>query len=243
MSRAWAVVLFVTSSIVILRAQSQQQLLLASTVTAAAGITATNTGSGLCAGGVSGSTISLGTTAATGNFIIVVISQQGAAGVGTDSKGNTYTAITATGGTTPPEGQMFYSANAVGGSSHTVPFTGTFGGACAIVFTGLTSTPFNTGGTACGGGPCEAHSADHIGNTFQPGSVALASTPSLVVTMINGTAPTSIDSSFILSGNIVFGSGVNYPVSAYYKITSTTENPTVTLASSQNTTGQNAVFK
>lgn len=201
---------------------------------AASGITATNTGNGLCAGGAAGGTISLGNTAATGNFIVVTVAYQGTTPtVGADSFGNTYTGVTATGGVTPPVGKMFYSANANGGSSHTVPFTATFGGACAIVFTGLTATPFDK----------EVHLADQIGTSAQPGSVALAGTPSLVITTINGGVPTGIDSSFINSGIIVLTGGSNYANAVYYKITSTTENPIVTLSTSANWSGQNAVFK
>ncbi len=220
---------------VVLCAQPQQQMLIANVVPAAGGgsITATNTGNGLCAGANGGTTFSLGTTAATGNFVVVAMSSQGGGQSVSDNKGNTYTAMTVTGGVTPPEGFMFYAANAAGGSSHSITTGGAFVGACAAVFTGLTSSPFDK----------EAHTADHVGTTFQAGSVALASTPSLVVTMINGTPPTSIDSSFITSGILAFSGGVNYPVALYYKITSTTENPTVSLGSSQNTTGQNAVFK
>lgn len=203
--------------------------------TAAAGpITPTNTGNGLCIGANGGTTISLGTTTATGNFIVVAVSHQGAPPTaGPDNFGNTYTAIAATGGVTPPEGLLFYSANAIGGVGHTVPFTGTFAGACAMVLTGLTATPFDK----------QAHITDHLATTVQGGSVALAGTPSLVVTMLNGGVPTGIDSSFINSGTLALGGGNNYAVALYYKISSITENPTITLSPSASTCAQNAVFK
>ncbi len=162
------------------------------------------------------------------DLIVVAISQLGIGGTLTDSKSNTWTALTAQGGAGfTRAGQLFYCASPTVGSGHTFTFTcggsGFFCGICVEAFSGVdTGTPFDAESGAAGGVP-------------QPGSITPAGANELFVAGLeHGDATSeSVDSGFTITDDIPnAGNAIGCSMSYLIETTATAQNPTWSPANS-----------
>lgn len=193
------------------------------------------------AGGSSATTAAINTTGA--NFLVVACNwdhSTTATAAVTDSKSNTWTALTTYGPTNASflAIELFYAANATVGSGHT--FTCTSSGSqptlAVAAFSNVNTTPFDVEN-----GFDSASTA-----TLQPGSVTPAGNNELFVTGAAdaGGDPSSIDSSFTITDHIA-NSGNNFGIGMAYKVQTTggAENPTWTATASNKMAVDIAVFK
>lgn len=179
-------------------------------------------------------TASIDTTGA--NFLIA--SQSGFSGLGTvsDSKSNTWTALTSHGSSSFQ--RLYYAKNAIVGSGHTFTVTGGSSGSLEVAaFSGLdTTSPFDVeAGTLATSGAAQA------------GSVTPAAANSLVIAGVayqnNGVSLSGIDLSFTITDTEP-GAGVIRGSLAYLIETSiAAKNPTWTFSGSNAWAATNAVFK
>jgi len=190
-------------------------------------------------GGSGGGTSSaVDTTGATGIYIgYALYDNPGTVSV-SDSKGNTYTALTQSGGVGSYV-RLYYCQNPTVGASHTFTVTGTaiFVAFGALAVSGsLTASSFDveSGGTASS-------------TTVQPGSVTPSQDNEILVTAVsfNVINTASINSSFTLDGQLNYSIGVNIGLGLAFKIQTTAgaENPTWTVGSSCALTTRIASFK
>lgn len=195
--------------------------------------------SGSGVGDPNATTSAIDTTGA--DLLIVAFSYYNAGGaVATmsDSKSNTWTALT-----NRPGGfattRIYYCRGGTVGSGHTFTLTGNGGGQAAIgmmAWSGSNATPFDVqnGGTSTGS------------TSVQPGSVTPSQNNSLIVashSALNGTS-LGIDSGFTMQVNINKG-GSNYPLSFSYlkQNTAAAVNPTISWTTAADATAAIAVFK
>lgn len=158
-----------------------------------------------------------------------------------DSKGNTWTALTASTVTADTQTQLFYVANPTVGSGHTVTInqTGCF---CAATFSAwsdiATATP------VAGENGATSSSATSI----QVGSVTPANGGDLCLTAVGlggSYSSLAIDSSFSIQDQIAYSGGVNYGIGVASLVTSNTnaQNPTWSWSSAVSTAARHAIFK
>jgi hypothetical protein len=133
-----------------------------------------------------------------GNFVVVsggiFNSAQGAnPGTVSDSKGNTYTALTARNSGGKVTQALYYCANATCGPGHTFTLTNGFSSLSVAVFSGVSASPFDQ---QSGVG------SNTTSTTIQPGSIAPGAANSLLVTGFTCNAASSpaigIDSGFTI---------------------------------------------
>lgn len=159
-----------------------------------------------------------------GNLVVVAVSsyQPSAAPTVSDSKGNTYTALTAQVDGTTHRIQIFYTANATVGSGHTVTITGgtSYSSASVLVFSGAkTTSPFDQQNGAAG-----------AVSPASTGSVTPTEDNEVLVAGIALGDPAttlSINASFSTPAVVYFSGGIAYGVGSAYIIqtTATAVNP------------------
>lgn len=175
-------------------------------------------------------TSGIDTTGATLLVAFVSTYEPNAAGTLSDSKGNTWTPLTAQAEATLVRGRMFYVANPTVGTGHTFTVSGTsdFPSVAAAAFSGVATTS-----------PFDAENGNHIssGLTISTGSVTPAQNNELFITGVaDGVQATgrTIDNSFTLidenpgASGQCFGTGLAYLVQG----SGSALNPQWTLAGS-----------
>jgi hypothetical protein len=177
------------------------------------------------------STFTTGAVDTSHASLLVVLLSYNAVPVLSDSKGNTWTPLTAQAGASGSS-QLYYAANPIVGAGHTFTATGVnkFAVLSMAAFAGVVSlTPFDQqNGTALG-----------AATTIQTGSITPLFSNELLIAGVAGdsgaTAPT-IDTSFVISDATAGSAGVNQMGGLAYLIETTiaAKNPTWT------TTGANA---
>jgi hypothetical protein len=226
---------YISISIVLLFALGASFLVPTSTRAAAALV------SSQCAGGTQNTvtTAAIDTTGA--NLLVIAVTfDTTATQTISDSKGNTWNALTRT--TNTSSGAVLYWSTPTSvGSSHTFSNTGTsnFSSICVMAFSGAAaSTPFD-----------QENGATNSSTTLQPGSITPSQNNEIVVTGFGfnqaGT-PVSINSSFTQpTAAIEFSSGAHYGLGMAYIIqtTATAVNPTWTRTNTQTNAARIASFK
>lgn len=189
-------------------------------------------------GASGGTTASLDTTGVT--LLIVALDYQKVAGRNlTDSKGNTWTQLTAYEDTvTNCAAVIYYCENPTVGTGHTFSTTSHFCGLTVLGVTGEDTTSYDVSNGAFGfqGG----------GSTFQPGSVTPSQNGSLIVTSVYQAA--GLPAPTIPSGYTtiaVWAVGTAFPGGCGYKIqtTAAAENPSWGVNAGGNCAANIAVFK
>jgi hypothetical protein len=189
------------------------------------------------AGGPNGGTT--GTMNSTGATLLVAwVVDEGAITV-SDSKSNTWTALTA-GTTGGISGQFFYVANPTVGSGHTCTLSGSSSFStivCAAYSNVVTTSPFD-----------QETGAVVAGTSLATGSLTPAANNSLIVTGYGGAATGttgSVDSGFTLN-QYQAGLGGNYGAEGDAYLVQTTAaaiNPTWTITPTGNMVVRMAIFK
>lgn len=188
-----------------------------------------------------GTTSSVDSTGAS--LLVVVVSSYDLSSEPTltDSKGNTWTGLTAQGpGGSNQRVRIFYAANPTVGSSHTFTLSGstTYSSVSALAFSGAkTASPFDQQNGATGGS-----------TSLATGSVTPSEDGELVVAGIAlDSAPSSltIDSGFSTPAVVYFLGGSSYGVGSAYKIQTTAAavNPTWSWTGSSGQAAAIATFK
>lgn len=199
---------------------------------------------------VTGVTANLGVNGGTtssvdstgGNFVVVAVAsyEPSAAPTVSDSKGNTYSALTAQAVSGSHRIQLFYTANATVGSGHTVTISGatSYSSASVAVFSGVkTTSPFDQqNGVASGGSP------------LSTGSVTPTEDNELVfagISMNSAPSALSINGGFSTPAVVYFVGGSAYGVGSAYLIqtTATAANPAWSWTGGDNMTAAIATFK
>lgn len=160
----------------------------------------------------------------------------------TDSKGNTWTALTKqTGSGSPATSDCYlvlnYTNNAIVGSGHTFTLTGTacYGAIATQGFSGVaTSSPFDVqNGTS-------VYTPGPTFTSVQPGSITPSANNYLLITAMSNYVDTSnssrsIDLSFNITNQIGFDGSTFLPIAMAYQIqtTATARNPTWSWSSAQ----------
>lgn len=183
-------------------------------------------------------TSAIDTTGAT--LLVVGIAKDSGGTISlSDSKGNSWTALTAT-----TQGStrciLYYAANPTVGGSHTFSNTGAFNysSICVAAFSGVaTTTPFD-----------QENGAGASSTTLATGSVTPTEDNELVITHLafSGSGlPTSIDGGFTETNDVEFGGGNNYGSTMAYLIqtTAAAANPTWTRTNSNPMATRIATFK
>jgi hypothetical protein len=192
-------------------------------------------------GGSSWTTSAIDTTGS--NFLVASISWANGGSVAvTDSKANTWTALTLV-SDSGRQSQLFYSENPTVGTSHTFTITHSGGGgnSTAVVagYSGVaTSSAFDKQSTGFTG----------YSSTVQPGSLTPAASGSLMITGLqyNKDNPPTIDSGYTIVDAIPNGFGFTYVFGAMahqIQTTITARNPTWTQDGSNPMVATHAVFK
>lgn len=156
----------------------------------------------------------------TGANLIVLFAAYEAGSTVSDSKSNTWTALTPKG--SGGVAQLFYCFNPTVGSGHTFSTTPiTYGGIFMAAFSGATSSPFDV----------ENGVAPGSGTSIQTGSVTPSLNNELIITGINlggSAASPTINSGFTQTDSINANSGVSYGGSLAYLIQTSASavNPT-----------------
>lgn len=181
------------------------------------------------AGAVSNATTAGIDTTGT-NLIVVGISQYQAVTIGSlsDSKGNTWTPLTAQSILNSQYCQLFYCFGPTVGSGHTFTWNGTsnFGSIAVAGFSGAAASPFDQQNGATNKGV----------TTLQTGSVTPSVANELIITACSfgASGVASINSGFAITDQINYLSGTREGVALAYLIqtTATAENPTWTSGAS-----------
>lgn len=193
------------------------------------------------AGSVGGAPVTTGAIDTTGaNLIVVSVSfYNTTAPALTDSKGNTWTALTARTTATNPGVRLFYCYNPTVGSGHT--FTATqavsFPTIGVSAFSGVAASPFDQESGA---------STSGAGTTYQPGSITPSENNCLLVTTVSTNTTThTINSSFVIGGTVDQSGGNHMGGGIAYKIQTTAgaENPTWSYTASSSRAAAMASFK
>lgn len=177
------------------------------------------------AGAASGGDATTSTVDSSGATLIVIgVSYYITAPTVSDSKGNTWTALTAE-VQTSASARLYYCENPTVGSGHT--FTGADGDGVAVVihvlgFSGNAATPFDA----------ETGDQTPTMTTLQAGSITPAGANELFVSLLtinNVTLDATVDSGFTALATLDSGDGVPSGILAYkIKSDATAENPTWT---------------
>lgn len=154
------------------------------------------------------------------NFIAVTVSSFAGSAEPTlsDSKGNTWTGLTAQAGAVLRQ-RLFYCVAPTVGTGHTFTVSGasSFPALAIQAFSGVNATPFGT-----------QNGTTDVGGTINTGSVTPSVNNSLFVTGLafnNPAATTAIDSSFIKTDSTIPTPADGVGAAMAYKITSGAENP------------------
>ncbi|MEY5098927.1 MAG: hypothetical protein RJA36_1646 [Pseudomonadota bacterium] len=182
--------------------------------------------SGSAVGANGGTTSGVDTTGA--NLIVLAVSRYKAGGAVTvsDSKSNTWTALTEAPVVSDGTVRLYYCYSPTVGAGHTFTASGTgiYTTIGAIAFSGAASSPFDQQST---------NYASTSGTTIQPGSITPTEDGEVIVSATefgSGATSSTIDSSFTETFDQAAGSGVNYTTTAAYLIQTTAAavNPTIT---------------
>lgn len=182
----------------------------------------------------------INTTGATLLVAVTVSYNPSGASTVTDSKTNTWTALT----TYKPTGAsnnttIWYAANPTVGTGHTfTDTTGNFNLLCVAAFSGVSSSPFETGtDTGLNGG---------LVSSIQPGSVTPAGNGELIISAgsNDGGAALLIDSSFIITDQVqaavtAYQGGLAYLIQS----TAAAVNPSWSWVGNANAASGIAVFR
>ncbi len=189
----------------------------------------THTAIGSTDGTTAGPTSSIDTTGAT---LLICSLVGGNLTIGmSDSKGNTWTALTSQDSGSGVTNTILYVKNPTVGTGHTFTFNsgGSVPAIAVAAFSGAdTTSPFDIQN----GNPSGS------GTTIQPGSITPNNNNELIITglVMRLTETASIDSGFTITDQVALAGGLNYGVALAYKIQTTAiaVNPTwtITLASS-----------
>lgn len=192
--------------------------------------------------GSSATTGSADTSGAT--LLVAVVVRESSSGAVTvsDSKGNSWTALTEpSGGASGVRCRIYYCASPTVGSGHTftAAASGLLGTILVLAFSGTSGTPFD-----------QENGANSSGNTatFQAGTITPSEDNGVVVAGVavnNGITTDTIDESYTIQEKQAFNPGVAYGGAAAYKIqtTATATNPTWTLSGNRNVSAVIASFK
>jgi hypothetical protein len=170
--------------------------------------------------GISGATTASIDTTGADLLIIVATNQRGETATPTDSKSNTWTALTASQGTTYTRSQIFYTTNPTVGSGHTFTLGGVGTAITVMAWSGAdTSSPYDV-----------ENGANGSASTIQPGTVTPSQNNSLVIAGLSfdaNSTPT-INSSFTRETYTNYLLGTNYGNASAYLIQDTlaATNPT-----------------
>lgn len=191
--------------------------------------------------GASSSTVTTNAVDTTGaNLIVVAVGSYDGltAEALTDSKGNTWTALTAYRRVGDDRVRLYYCYGPTVGSGHTFTFaaTNSFSSIAVQAWSGAASSPHD-----------QENGANAAASTIATGSVTPSENDEILVSAAVNEAGTisSIDSSFTTSNLQAAAGGLAYGVGMAYKIQTTAgaENPTWTLPSSQKTAATISTFK
>lgn len=186
-------------------------------------------------GSSGGTSASLDTTGCTLLVVSLVYQKVGGSNL-TDSKGNTWTALTSYEGPSSCGAQIYYCDNPTVGTGHTFSTTSKLGGLTVFGITGEASSAYDV----------ENGQFENTGlSSFGPGNVTPSNNGSILITSVyqqsaggSATLPTGYT-------GYTWAVGTAFPGGAGYKIqgTATTENPTWTISSSADAVANVAVFK
>lgn len=165
-----------------------------------------------------GTTTAIDTTGATLLFVCITI--DGTPNV-TDSKGNTWTPLTADGIFFGPSSKAYYCISPIVGSGHTFTIPGNFSTGNVLAFAASGPVTFDA----------ETHSGSGTSTTVQAGSITPARADELFLAQFCASASAtaaSIDSGFTISDQQPGQGGVNYAGGLAYLISSGSgaQNPT-----------------
>lgn len=169
----------------------------------------------LASAGAKQTTTGINTTGATA--IILFHGGYDTSGTVSDSKGNTWTALTE--GVNSHKGRIYYNLSPNVGTGHTFSSSQTYGAIFALVFTGETLTYSSESGST------------GSGTSASPGSISPASAGNVLITG-NAFGATysglSINSGFTITNSVAYAAGTVYGGSAAYLIqtSSSSQNPT-----------------
>lgn len=188
------------------------------------------------AGSSDGSTVTTGAIDTTGaTFLIAVVSGFGTAPTLSDSKSNSWTALTERGLGSAAE-KLFYVVSGTVGSGHTFTANNNFPSVAVIAFSGSHASPFDAE-TGAGGSS----------STLQPGSITPAEDNELLVTGLswNNANAASINGGFSIATQVAIAGGQHLAVAIAYLIqtTAAAANPTWTVTSGNDLATGMAAFK
>lgn len=156
-----------------------------------------------------------------------------------DSKSNTWIALTRKDTSTSQTSQIFYCFTPTVGTNHTFTIgpAGGFETMCIATFSGLTAFDKQSGNVN-----------DGVASTIKPGALTPTAINSLVITAVGMTTlagAASIDGGFIISDQIPFNSGLYFGTGLAYILQTSiaAADPTWTVPSSTNQAATMAVFK
>lgn len=185
-----------------------------------------HTGNGTSSGSVV--TAAINTTGA--NLIVVKVSWYSgstANGTLTDSKGNTWTALTRYNESVLPMAtRLFYASSPTTDAAQTFTWTGasTFANVEVQAWSGMSSSPFDVENGATNG--------NNANTTIQPGSITPSQSNCIFITGLghenNSGGARSINSSFTISDSVAYVGGTTEGGAMAYKVSTsgTAENPT-----------------
>ena len=190
-------------------------------------------------GGTQHSVTTTGVDTSGANLIVLLVSSYHAGGAVTvsDSKSNTWTALTQRNSTTDIRARLYYCASPTVGASHTFTASGSgiYPSLGAIAFSGAAASPFDL----------ESGGAAESGTTSQPGSITPGENNCVLVSGVgNGGTGMSINSGFTAS-SVDFSFGAHNGGGIAYKIQTTAgaENPTWSWTTSSANATAMASFK
>lgn len=194
--------------------------------------------------GINGGTTSgIDTSGATG-LVVGIVYQQGSTPTLSDSKGNTWTGLTAQTAGGDCFTQLYYATNPTVGTGHTFTVAGT-NVASSIGILALSGANTSTfyDGTENGAGSINAIA-------IQPGSITPSQNDCVAVTVMSnyidtGAASRSIDSGYTLHGQVGFSAGNYFPLAcaSLIQTTASATNPTWSWAGSQRVNTSIAAFR
>jgi hypothetical protein len=172
----------------------------------------------------------------TGANLIVVAVGYNTVGTLTDSKSNTWTALTTRG--SAPGSKLYYCVPSSVGAAHTFTWTASFPSICVAAFSGAHATPFDLE---------NGNNAGVSVTSIQPGSITPSEDNELVIAGFgyNGTQTVSINGGFTISDQKPLNSGVAYGSAMAYLIqtTAAAANPAWSWTGAQNAAASIASFK
>ncbi len=186
------------------------------------------------AGSADANDVTTGSIDTTGATLLVASVASSAAVTFSDSKSNTWTALTITG-----RGRLYYVLNPTVGAGHT--FTAT----SAALAPSIAAAAYS--GAKSNNVLDQTSFADQVASsTVQPGSVTPTYGNELLVVFGGGDdSVASIDGGFTIRQNVAFSGGLHYSciLADLIQVASAAANPTVTLGSAVQCAAQIATFR